>query len=343
MRRSRSRSRSRESSVSSTSSIQHFPYRKDELIAGRYRVLSKLGDGTFGRVLCCRDQKFHDKVALKVIRNIPKYVENARIEAEILDKIFEKSKSAHKYIVKLYHTFKLNDHYCLSFELLDISLLDWLKERKYKPFSASDIHEIIKQSLDGLSFLHFIECLHTDIKMENIMVNFDSRSSLRVKFIDFGNAIFPDDYKPKTVNTTQYRSIEVLLEIPYSYPSDVWSLACVFAECYTGNLLFDTHSDNDNHHIALIQKIVNKPIPPHLIRISPRHRELFDNEMTVKYPMVDEGVVDEDELRKFQKTKRLDEIFHNDRILLLVENMLDLDQRQRWTAQQAYNYYSNSR
>ena len=55
---------------------------------GRYLVSDFLGDGTFGRVLLAKDLKRDRKpVAIKVIRDVKRYLENARIEAEILDEI----------------------------------------------------------------------------------------------------------------------------------------------------------------------------------------------------------------------------------------------------------------
>lgn len=51
-------------------------------------ALSELGIGTFGKVFKCLDLKYKDDVAIKIIRQIPKYVESAEIEREILDDIY---------------------------------------------------------------------------------------------------------------------------------------------------------------------------------------------------------------------------------------------------------------
>lgn len=49
--------------------------------------------------------------------------------------------------------------------------------------------------------------------------------------IDFGGATYDDDPDKSTiVNTRQYRSPEVTLELGWSYPSDIWSTACIIAE-----------------------------------------------------------------------------------------------------------------
>lgn len=61
--------------------------------------------------------------------------------------------------------------------------------------------------------------------------------------IDFGGATYDNDpSKSRIVNTRQYRSPEVTLELGWSFPSDVWSAGCIIAEVYSGDLLFDTVS-----------------------------------------------------------------------------------------------------
>jgi hypothetical protein len=44
------------------------------------KILSLMGEGTFGRVLECWDRKRKETVAIKVIRSVPKYREAAMIE-----------------------------------------------------------------------------------------------------------------------------------------------------------------------------------------------------------------------------------------------------------------------
>ena len=49
--------------------------------------------------------------------------------------------------------------------------------------------------------------------------------------IDFGGATYDNDpSKSRIVNTRQYRSPEVTLELGWSFPSDVWSAGCIIAE-----------------------------------------------------------------------------------------------------------------
>lgn len=61
--------------------------------------------------------------------------------------------------------------------------------------------------------------------------------------IDFGGATYDDDRDKATIiNTRQYRGPEVSLELGWSFPSDLWSVGCIIAEIYNGDLLFQTVS-----------------------------------------------------------------------------------------------------
>ena len=49
-----------------------------------------MGKGTFGKVFKCKDSKYQDIVAIKIVRSVPRYIKSAEIEAKICDDIFEK-------------------------------------------------------------------------------------------------------------------------------------------------------------------------------------------------------------------------------------------------------------
>ena len=59
----------------------------DTLHHGRFKVLGFAGQGTFGTVLDVYDTKHHQRLALKVVRSVSRYLEAAAIEIDILDKI----------------------------------------------------------------------------------------------------------------------------------------------------------------------------------------------------------------------------------------------------------------
>lgn len=62
----------------------HFEYKVGQILGKKYKVLSHLGDGTFGRALLCEDTVRKTKLAVKVVRAVDRYTHSAKIEANIL-------------------------------------------------------------------------------------------------------------------------------------------------------------------------------------------------------------------------------------------------------------------
>jgi serine/threonine protein kinase len=67
-------------------------------------------------------------------------------------------------------------------------------------------------------------------KFFNINTDEVSDACSSVTVIDFGGATYDNEKKSSIVNTRQYRGPEVTLELGWSYPSDIWSAACIIAE-----------------------------------------------------------------------------------------------------------------
>jgi dual-specificity kinase/CDC-like kinase len=127
--------------------------------------------------------------------------------------------------------------------------------------------------LETLEFLHTNKIIHTDLKLENLLLLNDSEvknksgqrvpESNRIKVIDFGGATYDNEKKSSIINTRQYRAPEVILGCGWSMPSDLWSLGCILMELYQGELLFPTHDNIE--HLALIEKIIG-PFPRRMLK-----------------------------------------------------------------------------
>lgn len=80
-----------------------------------------------------------------------------------------------------------------------------------------------------------------------------------IRIIDFGGATYSSERHSDIINTRQYRAPEVILgSMEWDEKSDIWSVACILIELYTGELLFPTH-DNEEH-LVLIEKMCG-PLP----------------------------------------------------------------------------------
>jgi dual-specificity kinase len=234
------------------------------------------GDGTFGRCVQCTAAR-QRPVAIKVIRDIERYVENAKIEVDVLEKLRE-ADDGNSYCVRLMETFFHRQFFCLVCEPLAGSLYDLIKANDYRGMFVEDIQKIAEQTTKALRFCASLSLTHTDLKPENILFNYApledaelprlergrSRSGYKrparadIKVIDFGNATFAKDHHATIINTRQYRGPEVILGLPWDESSDIWSLGCILMELYAGELFFATHENLE--HLALMEKALG-PIP----------------------------------------------------------------------------------
>ena len=369
--------------------VGHFESGKGTIIDDRYKILRQVGLGTFGRVVECLDLKRHQPppnpqqqqqqhpyhpsphhqpfVALKIVRNIKRYYESALIEARIVQDLNRRGGRGRTHCVLLYDAFSLPDgHYCMVFESLGPSLFDVLKKQNYKPFPMVCVQDFAVQLLQTMEFLHSFSLIHTDLKLENILLVNDREvvthgnqrvpESTRIKLIDFGGACYDSDKKSSVINTRQYRAPEVILGTGWSMPSDMWSVGCILVELYQGELLFGTH--NNIEHLALMERIIG-PFPRRMIQDAkqqqqPSHgnnssctlaRDLalraFDS--TDRHRM--ERVLDADQADYVRHSPRLEELIgqHDLWFLDLLRRMLVLDPQERATAHDCLQFLSRIR
>lgn len=331
-------------------------------IKDRYEIVREIGMGTFGKVFTCLDHKYNGVVAVKVVRSIKRYVESAKIEADILDHVYDRqAKQKTNYCLKLYSHFKFDNYYFLVTEKLGPSLYDILKGNKYKGFPMRLIRQIARQLLQAMNFLKSMNLIHTDLKVENVLFvgdlpslssdscdsdlndnNGESYSrrgeaypySSLIKIIDFGGATYDNEKKSTIINTRQYRSPEVLLETRWSFPSDIWSVGCIIAEIYIGGLLFQTHGNLE--HLALIERCCGL-FPYRLLKESHVSRDYFDSRGKTRL-----NELSSESQGHVRNMKRLRDVFaldkdHRDRsgIADLMKELLEVDPGRRATASQA--------
>ena len=128
--------------------------------------------------------------------------------------------------------------------------------------AISSIQRIIFQVLRAVHFCHEHNCIHRDVKPENILVTKEGI----VKLCDFGFARLltgPGDEYTDYVATRWYRAPELLVgDTQYGSPVDVWAIGCVFGELLSGNAIWPGRSDVDQ--LYLMKKTLGDLIPRHV-------------------------------------------------------------------------------
>jgi len=343
-------------------SIGHFLGDRGTIIADRYRVIEEVGVGTFGRVLSAIDfersryNRNHERrepdesVAIKIVRKVKRYYESALIEAQIVRDVNRRGGRGRTHCVVLHDSFTFQGHYCMVFENLGPSLYDFLKRHNYQPFPMACVQDFAVQLLETLEFLHGFRIVHTDLKLENILlmssreIRFDRQTMVpertKVKLIDFGGACYDESKKSSVINTRQYRAPEVILSTGWSMPSDMWSLGCILVELYQGELLFPTHSNVE--HLALMEHTIG-PFPRRMLKLA---NEIADEAFDASGRHRMDRVLSEDNTSFVRKSPTLEDIVRHpeDRwFLRLLRQILVLDPDERITAHESLKYLGSVR
>ena len=122
----------------------------------RYEILSTLGEGTFGKVVKVRDHDNDDYVAMKIIKNIYKYREAAKLEINVLQKLNSKDPSGKHLCVRMFDSFNYYGHMCLTFEILGESVFDFLKSNGYVGYPLEQVRHMSYQ----LSYAVKVRAIH---------------------------------------------------------------------------------------------------------------------------------------------------------------------------------------
>ncbi|XP_057678259.1 homeodomain-interacting protein kinase 2-like [Corythoichthys intestinalis] len=222
-----------------------------------YKVEDFLGEGSFGIVAKCRCIVTGKMAAIKVLKNHPAIMHQAREEIAVLKQL-QRLDPDQANIVRWNDFFFNKQLICLNFELLDQCLNIFQQEQNLPTLSLCEMSPILYQMGTALLHLSDIGIVHTDIKTDNIMVVDRHQRPLHFKLIDFGLAKNVSDLKPGDyVQTSWYRAPEVVLGGPFNEAIDMWSLGIVAVKLATGYHLYPGDSDYDT--LAYIIQTQGRP------------------------------------------------------------------------------------
>ena len=208
-----------------------------KVLAGRYELLEKRGDGGMAVVYKAKDRLLNRFVAIKILKpefiRDPKFVDSFRRESQAAAGL------SHPNVVSVYDVGKEGNIYYIVMEMMEGATLSDIIQ-KQAPLSEKRVIEISRQIASALSAAHKRNIIHRDIKPHNIIFTDEGVP----KIADFGIA--------KAVNngTIVNSSTTVLGSVHYLSPeqakggfvdakSDIYSLGIVMYEMLTGSVPFD--------------------------------------------------------------------------------------------------------
>jgi mitogen-activated protein kinase 1/3 len=224
----------------------------------RYQMIRTIGSGAYGVVISARDVKTDTNVAIKMV---PKAFSDEIDAKRILREIKLLKHFHHDNIVRIVDMMPPNCEFLQDYN--DVYLVADLMETDLhriiyskQKLSTDHVQYFIYQVLRGLKYIHSCRVLHRDLKPSNLLVN----SNCDLKICDFGLArgINERDYDDRAgtmllteyVVTRWYRAPEIMLAChEYSYPIDMWSVGCIFAELILRKPYFP--GDDYIHQVSL--------------------------------------------------------------------------------------------
>ena len=228
-----------------------------KLLAGRYELIEKIGEGGMAVVYKAKDRLLNRYVAIKILR--PEFTQ----DEQFLDSFKRESQAAaglqHPNIVSIYDVGRTGNINFIVMELVDgRPLSDFIKENGHLDYKTTI--DIAKQMASALAIAHKHQIIHRDVKPHNIMITSDGVA----KLTDFGiaravsKATMVADTS-KIIGSVHYFSPEQARGNYVDERSDIYSLGIVMYEMLTGKVPFD----GDNPVSIALKHINEEIVPPH--------------------------------------------------------------------------------
>jgi serine/threonine protein kinase/Flp pilus assembly protein TadD len=253
-------------SVTKTLQTSTRGFKKNTVIAKKYKIVEKLGEGGMGVVYKAKDMRLDRTVALKFLP--PELTSDKEAKKRFIQEAKAAAALDHPNICTVYEVDESDGQTFIAMSYIEgQSLKDKIRDG---PLDADEAKDIAIQVAEGLKEAHDKGIIHRDIKPANIML----ADKGQAKITDFGLAKLSwgaDLTKPATImGTVAYMSPEQARGEEVDHRTDIWSLGAMLYEMLSGERPFQKTQEQ-----VLIYAILNdKPTPLSLLRSEvPTHIE----------------------------------------------------------------------
>ncbi len=212
-------------------------------IKRNYKVLEKIGTGSFGKVFKVYHTPSQMNRAMKVVKK--EATKHQDDDKKFLKEIEVLAMLDHPSILKVLEYFYDETNYYVVTELVTGGeLFDHIQ--KIKNFSEEKAATIMTQLFSGINLLHKKGIMHRDLKLENILVENTDKDNLVIKIIDFGASnFFKKNMNLSLKIGTPYYIAPEVLDKDYNYKCDLWSCGVIMYILLSGSPPFDGRTDHE--------------------------------------------------------------------------------------------------
>ncbi len=230
-----------------------------KVVAGRYRLEARLGEGGMGVVYRARHVLIERVVALKLIR--PDLRGETHLRAWMLREARAANRVDHAHIIDIHDIGETEEgELYLVMEYLVGTPLSAELARGPMPIARGI--DVLEQMCAALARAHDLGVVHRDLKSDNILLTQRGGRKDFVKILDFGLAAIARDPRlaPKgaVFGTPEYMSPEQARGEEAAAQSDLYALGVLFFEMLTGQLPFRA---NDRDTLLEMQRTQPPPRP----------------------------------------------------------------------------------
>jgi len=238
------------------------PLEPGHVIAERYRLEKRLGDGNFGEVWKATDIRMERQhigtihsVAVKFLKD--EYVHDSEVRADFSSEVRALYQLTHHNLLRLFDFDLLPDMAYLVTEYAEGGSLAFLLGRKGS-FSVQETANFLHQTAAGLDFAHAQKFVHRDLKPHNLLM-----AGERLVIADFGLSQISNISATRSMlqlapsGTPAYMAPEQW-EWLAGWRSDIYALGIILYQMLTGRLPFRASNNNPREWKELHQ---NAPIP----------------------------------------------------------------------------------
>ncbi|KAJ8409378.1 hypothetical protein AAFF_G00235760 [Aldrovandia affinis] len=163
----------------------------------------------------------------------------------------------HPNILQLIDVYETRKEYFLFLELATgREVFDWILDQGY--YSERDTSNVIRQVMEAVGYLHSLQIVHRNLKLENL-VYYNRLKQSKIVISDFHLAKLENGLIKEPCGTPEYLAPEVVGRQRYGRPVDCWALGVIMYILLSGNPPFYDETDDDdyeNHDKNLFRKIL---------------------------------------------------------------------------------------
>jgi serine/threonine-protein kinase len=213
------------------------------VLADRYHILKRIGEGGMGRVYLGEHVKMNRQCAIKVMS--PALVNDAESAARFAREASNAARIIHPNVAAVFDYGESEGLIYLVMEYVDGEPLSRLIGRE-APLGLDRAIEITRQIADGLGAAHELGIIHRDLKPDNILITRTRSGKEIAKVVDFGIAKAMRESVEEgltrtgqVIGTPEFMSPEQLLGDPVDARADLYALGCMFHMMLTAAPPFD--------------------------------------------------------------------------------------------------------